>query len=787
MRWFSRVHYYKTHMFRTIIQSKNVLSTQYFNIVLFTLLLIFLSLFEVATASQYQQSSSSPPFETKAFHLMVLPHYEGISYYRDRITTIADHGYNTVILELGSSVHTAYGLLKMGAGNSNNNKSFNKNELAGLITHIRSLQLEPIISVKLIGKMKSTLTGLPVKRKEINATGLLKKYPDLLLKKPNGQYGTVINLSYESGGKDVFDLVLFPLINELLMIFGDQAPKYFLLGIDEIEIDELAVFANKKNQSPAQLFGEAVNRLTRHLIDRNITPVMWGDMFLSTRLAFPGHGVPDFIFNPQFMNSNSYNAEHGAINSQSVLLAIKYLKPDVRKKIIVADWHYADNADGDYPSVDYFQEKGFKDVWGATWFDSTSISSFSRYAAARRCGGMIATTWGSDIASKESNHFFKSILNNSILFFNNPEMLVPENHHFPMKLSVDPGINTVTDKDGVVKILPLHLTKKHEMLDVVITLRADFSPASAELVLHYGGATFRQKQKNGTIVTRLLYDENKHILYGKIPMPKGQRKKLTYIDIRLDLMDKLTGYLTQDYHSNAILISDQPIATANSGATNDTLLGIDFTSISTLTNTDGVLGDGRFGPYLKWGGNSKYRRNPVVHLIDNGLDCRNVDASASIAPQFWSEIKQKGMVLDVSVKLLETPTDDYTPIVTWGNFKSGWRLLLKRNRKLQLQLARAENGYRPVKVQPNTVLELNKWVDIRIVLTPPDSQMSRRISVSVNGDTSASENFTRPIIESKVPFGLGVQYIDRSNPRKQFGNFPGLIKKMTVKTFTKIR
>jgi len=64
-----------------------------------------------------------------------------------------------------------------------------------------------------------------------------------------------------------------------------------------------------------------------------------------------------------------------------------------RDKIIVADRRDRPSAIGEFPSVDFFRSIGFRDVWGCPWFDATNLRQFSRCAASRHCGGMLATAW----------------------------------------------------------------------------------------------------------------------------------------------------------------------------------------------------------------------------------------------------------------------------------------------------------------------------------------------------------------------------------------------------------
>jgi hypothetical protein len=65
----------------------------------------------------------------------------------------------------------------------------------------------------------------------------------------------------------------------------------------------------------------------------------------------------------------------------------------IPKDIVICDWHYDKRAD--YPSLRYFQEKGFR-VWPAGW-DSVpatrALIQCARRDATERMLGHLATTW----------------------------------------------------------------------------------------------------------------------------------------------------------------------------------------------------------------------------------------------------------------------------------------------------------------------------------------------------------------------------------------------------------
>jgi hypothetical protein len=65
----------------------------------------------------------------------------------------------------------------------------------------------------------------------------------------------------------------------------------------------------------------------------------------------------------------------------------------IPKDIIICDWHYEKRAD--YPSVRYFQDKGFR-VWPAGWNNVSATKALiacTRHNATDRMLGHLCTTW----------------------------------------------------------------------------------------------------------------------------------------------------------------------------------------------------------------------------------------------------------------------------------------------------------------------------------------------------------------------------------------------------------
>jgi len=161
--------------------------------------------------------------------------------------------------------------------------------------------------------------------------------------------------------------IVFALIDELIDAFRADA---FHVGMDEVFLIGSDQCPRCRGKNPAELFAKAVNDLHKHLVgQRKVTMLMWGDRLLDDKTM--GYGEWE----------SSRNGTAPAIDA-------------VPKDIIMCDWHY-DKRDS-YPSVRYFQEKGFR-VCPAGWNKVDAVEALidgSKPGATPKMLGYMATLWG---------------------------------------------------------------------------------------------------------------------------------------------------------------------------------------------------------------------------------------------------------------------------------------------------------------------------------------------------------------------------------------------------------
>ena len=160
--------------------------------------------------------------------------------------------------------------------------------------------------------------------------------------------------------------IVFALIDELLDAFQADA---FHVGMDEVLVVGSKNCPRCKDSTPAEAFALAVNDYHRHLVDeRHVEMLMWGDRLIDGRvMKYDGW-------------SASRNGTAPAIDR-------------IPKDIIICDWHYEKRPD--YPSVRYFQEKGFRVVpagWNSVEATKALIACARRDATPRMLGYM-TTSW----------------------------------------------------------------------------------------------------------------------------------------------------------------------------------------------------------------------------------------------------------------------------------------------------------------------------------------------------------------------------------------------------------
>lgn len=160
------------------------------------------------------------------------------------------------------------------------------------------------------------------------------------------------------------DRFIGELIDELIDAFHADA---FHVGMDEVFI--LGKCSRCKGQPKSKLFAKAVNDLHGHIVGkRKIEMQMWGDRLLDSQ-------------------ATGYSEWEASANDTAPAIDL------IPKDILICDWHYGIR--NDYPSVKYFQEKGFR-VWPAGWDSAENAEKLAGCALrsmSEKMVGYLATTW----------------------------------------------------------------------------------------------------------------------------------------------------------------------------------------------------------------------------------------------------------------------------------------------------------------------------------------------------------------------------------------------------------
>lgn len=160
--------------------------------------------------------------------------------------------------------------------------------------------------------------------------------------------------------------IVFGLLDEIVDAFGADALH---VGMDEVFLIGDEKCPRCRGKKPGELLAKVVNELHQHLVDeKGVEMLMWGDRLLDAQTT--GYGRWEA----------SDTGSHQAIDR-------------ISKDIIICDWHY--NRRGDYPSISFFQEKGFR-VLPSTWKTPDAAVALIRNArkdATSRMLGVLFTGW----------------------------------------------------------------------------------------------------------------------------------------------------------------------------------------------------------------------------------------------------------------------------------------------------------------------------------------------------------------------------------------------------------
>ncbi len=629
-------------------------------------------------------------------------------------------------------------------------------QVTDLFDYARKAGLEPIFEVKIIAKHKVLLKELA------------KKHPGLLIK-GNGRWANgILNPAYRfPDGQDAYDAIELPMLDYFMALHGKTKARYMLLGVDEVLVDDLEICAKALNTTVEKLFANLFNRCTQRLLDQGVTPVFWGDMFLSAKLGKPGHGIKGFKPDPRIKGGNSSYLSQQA-NPPCVLTAMNDLKN--RDKLIVADWHYGSSKSGDYPSVDYFQAMGFKDVWGATWYNDDGIRLFSRYAAKRQCGGMIATAWHTSI-SPLVRHLFTPLLTNSAAYFRNPNFDPPLfnlTYHLTSPQEKDVFAPATEQQAGVFLGSSPSLAYR-----VLLPPSQQPSPGAVLQISH------DQKRKETPLAMNLTFDPKSHTLTGSLSLPPGKGPRPHTYSTVLRWTERDSGYLHQIYRPAHFSVTSTPPARAGT-ADASTWFKADFSGLSANALGHGLIYTAGQLPMLL------QVEKPVIKAepISDALNCRATTAWGSNPKSLWDQIVTQGMQLDMAVKVTHSfEKKSHCAVMSFGYYSAGFRLLMDRTNTLVLQFAK-QNGTEPIWITSSTKLPMNQWASIRITLTPAKDDTLRVVTLQIENHKPVVVSLPRPIKErNEAPIGLGVEFRPHQAKAKTWSNFPGLIQKITIKPY----
>lgn len=212
---------------------------------------------------------------------------------------------------------------------------FSKKEAKAVIDYARSLGLEPIGYLNMLGHLERAYE-----------------------KSPYTDHGGIMIQNEE-----VYDKFVFSILSEMLEIYGPI--KWFHCGMDEA--GELCSWLSSQGYDSAQLLARHISKINDFLKQRGIRMIIWHDMLFSPDLAKeigapigPANGGPPH---------NTYRA-------------LDFIPKDV-----ILDYWFYEPLDS-YPALDWLQKKGFE-VWASPW---QTPFSFARYARDRKAP-TLGTIW----------------------------------------------------------------------------------------------------------------------------------------------------------------------------------------------------------------------------------------------------------------------------------------------------------------------------------------------------------------------------------------------------------
>jgi hypothetical protein len=669
--------------------------------------------------------------------------------FHHRLEQLAHLKYNMVVFGLG---HPGAATISMHKDWSITPNGCSTDDMRKLVAHAVALGLEPVFEMKFIGKQIPLLGDL------------LEEYPELVIDPKNR--ATVLNAAYRlPDGRDAYSATALALVGYLLDLYPkNRPPKYFHLGIDEFDADDMAVLAESLHMTPPQAFAHCLNLGTDYLLKRGVTPIVWGDTMLGKELGGPDSGitVPGFHPDPRLAEAPG-GAYHASFKSGKVQLHTMVNNLRDRDKIIVADWHYSASASGEFPSMDYFQSIGFKDVWGCPWYDPTNLEQFTRYAASRNCGGMMATAWHMAYLPSQRMRL-KFILWSSSAYFRKPGLVPPGPLPAAFTLVGDQGRSLANEKrTGLVFRNDLGLTFQ-------APVPTDVTPADAVLLLIPTG-------RNAVAVEQpLSFDPAKQTVSAHFTLSPEAAKEPLY-QFSYGYADAATGFFLYRSYSQGFAVTDRApqLPTAAPGV----YLQGDFREIGDPAAGDPVWLAGSCSSPL----GAARRKKTVGKPRPGGLDTAWIDRVWALPSAYLNEQLCQGMEIRIEAKMTDDFTgNDFCALFTKGSYATGFRILVRKDRHLLFQFAQLNEG-NPLWVLSKAPLPMGEWVTITLAYHPPADGKPGEATIHFGDTEQARAPIPVAMRPSTAVIGIGCEF--RPDPRqgptgKLRPNFPGLIRSVTI-------
>jgi hypothetical protein len=691
-------------------------------------------------------------FAVRAYHQHVFPERQPMAVFHHRLKQVAQLKYNMVVFGMG---HPGAAAITMHKDGSITPLGCSTEDMRELVAHAVELGLEPVFEMKFVGKQIPLIEEL------------LEEHPGLVIDPENR--ATVLNAAYRMpDGRDAYSATALPLVGYLLDLYpADRPAKYFHFGIDEFDADDMAVLAESLKMTPPEAFAHCLNLGTDYALKRGATPIIWGDILLGRALATPEHGItiPGFRIDPRHDGTpgRAYHADYKS-GKISLHTMVNHLRD--RDKIIVADWHYSPSAIGEFPSMDYFQSIGFKDVWGCPWYDPTNLRQFSRYAASRGCGGMMATAW--HIAYRPTQRMrLNFILWSSSAYFRKPSLEPPPAAELGFTLAGSKGKSLANEKRAGLVF--------HD--DLALSFRApvpaELTPKDAVLLLIPAG------DNGATVEQPLTLDPAKRELIASFTLNADAAKQPLY-QLSYGYADAASGFFLHKSYANGFAVTDQAPVIPETAP--DVYLQGDFREVGDPTGKIIWLGGQCAAPL-----GAARRKKPTGTPREGGLDTTWIDRVWVQPSAYLNEQICQGMEIQIEARMTGDFTgNDYCALFTKGSYHSGFRTLVRGDGHVLFQFAELDKG-NPFWVLSKAPLPKDKWVTITLTYRPPVGEEPGEATIRFGDVQQAREPIPIAMRPSTAVIGIGCEFKPdpRQGPRgKLRPNFPGLIRAVTIKALS---